>query len=177
MEYHKGVSKKPGRVTQMKGPRDYQRDQNNDSLVVELRKQINKLERKLKSVDNKKQFTAEQMDAEIRDAAKSAIEETSIRYKKKIKILESELEVVEEKLKLKEEMIEILKSKVVLKEEDLIVEKDRPKMKNVFVDPLDRKAEDGLVSYIDVENISMDEKENIQEKVDKLKLLLGNLEK
>lgn len=176
MEYNK-ERKKPGRIVQTRGPRDNQFKLENE-LITELRKQIAELESSLKKTDTTtKEFTAEQMDCEIRKAVRNSLEETKIKNEELSNTLKVELDVLKEKLSLKEEMIEILKSKTVLKEKDFVVEEDRPIMEHIFVDPLDCKAGDNLVSHIDVEDVSVDEKENIQEKVDKLRNLLGGLKK
>jgi hypothetical protein len=56
-----------------------------------------------------------------------------------------------------------------------MIESDRPQMEIVFIDPLEGDAGKGLESHIDVEEVSIEQKENIQEKVSKLKDLLGGL--
>lgn len=58
------------------------------------------------------------------------------------------------------------------KNETAVVSK-RPQMGSVFVDPLEAGAEDGLEPYINIEDISITQKENIKNKVDKLRNLLG----
>ena len=177
MEYHKDLKPKSGRLIQTKGPRDYQRAQGDDALVAELRRQIDGLECKLKSVDNGKQFTAEQMDDEIRAAAKAAIAETVVKYEGKIEEIERVLRAAEEKLALKNEIIEILKSKTTLKEEDFVIENGRPKMKNVFVDPLELGSGNELESHIKVRGVSDLKKEEVDDKIKKLKNLVGGFGK
>ena len=54
------------------------------------------------------------------------------------------------------------------------IESDRPQMETVFIDPLEDDAGEGLEAHIDVEEVSIEQKENIQDKVSKLKNLLGN---
>lgn len=54
---------------------------------------------------------------------------------------------------------------------------ERPKIQSVFIDPLETDAGAGLESHIDVEEVSVVQKENTQDKVDKLKNLLGSLKK
>lgn len=58
---------------------------------------------------------------------------------------------------------------------NVAIESDRPQMETVFIDPLEADAGDGLEAHIDVKDISITQKENIQDKVGKLKNLLGNL--
>lgn len=55
-----------------------------------------------------------------------------------------------------------------------IIESDRPQMETVFIDPLEGDAGEGLEAHIDVEEVSIEQKENIQDKVSKLKNLLGD---
>lgn len=177
MEYQKDLKSKSGRLLQTRGPRDHQYTQSDNLLVVELRKQIDKLEHRIRSVDHRKQFTAEQMDDEIRAAAKTAIEETTVKYEKEIEVLRKELKAAREKLELKGEIIEILKSKTTLREEDFIVEDDRPKMKRIFIDPLESGAGDGLKSHIKVVGVSNLTKEDTENKIEKLKNLVGSFSK
>ena len=58
---------------------------------------------------------------------------------------------------------------------NITVKSDRPQMEPTFVDPLEIDAGEGLKSHIDVEEVSVVQKENIQDKVSKLKNLLGGL--
>jgi hypothetical protein len=60
---------------------------------------------------------------------------------------------------------------------NITIEPDRPQIETVFIDPLEVGAGKGLETHIDVEEISIKQKENIQEKVSKLKDLLGALKK
>ena len=54
---------------------------------------------------------------------------------------------------------------------------DRPKIKEVFVDPLDKNAGSNLESHIDIKNSSSKEKVKMDEKVEKLRSMLGKLPK
>lgn len=56
-----------------------------------------------------------------------------------------------------------------------VIESDRPQIETVFIDPLEINAGNGLEAHIDVKGISVLEKENIQDKVGKLRNLLGKL--
>ena len=56
---------------------------------------------------------------------------------------------------------------------EISTDPDRPKMENIFVDPLDKDSGDNLESFIKVEDISKKEKEDISNKVNKLKNLIG----
>lgn len=59
--------------------------------------------------------------------------------------------------------------------QDVVVKSDRPQMETVFIDPLESDAGDGLEAHISVEDVSVIQKENIQDKVSKLRNLLGDL--
>jgi hypothetical protein len=60
---------------------------------------------------------------------------------------------------------------------NIVIESDRPQMETVFIDPLETGAGDDLEAHIDVKDISVTQKENIQDKVGKLRNLLGGLKK
>ncbi len=71
------------------------------------------------------------------------------------------------------ELIEYLKGNINIS--DVAVDKDRPKLKTEFIDPLDKSVVESLESHIDVkeEHINSDKKEKMDDKVKKLKSLLG----
>ena len=56
---------------------------------------------------------------------------------------------------------------------NITIESDRPQMETVFIDPLEGGAGEGLEAHINVKDVSVTQKENIQDKVNKLKNLLG----
>jgi hypothetical protein len=58
---------------------------------------------------------------------------------------------------------------------NITIESDRPQMETVFIDPLETNAGDGLKAHIDVEEVSVLEKEDVSEKVIKLRNLMGKL--
>ena len=117
----------------------------------------------------------------------------------KLKSQDHELISLREKLKHKEEMIQQLKEttakEVVLPEAELrdaiakaaakavaaargevVSEPDRPKMEEVFVDPLEEGAGGGIDSTnVKIEDVSISDKELMQAKVDKLKNIMGKL--
>jgi hypothetical protein len=55
------------------------------------------------------------------------------------------------------------------------IDPDRPQMEEVFIDPLELGAGSGLESHIKVEDVSIDEKEDMADKVSKLKHIMGKL--
>ena len=54
---------------------------------------------------------------------------------------------------------------------------DRPTMDPVFVDPIDTDMEEELIPHIVIKDISNEEKEDVNDKVNKLKSMLGSLKK
>jgi len=83
---------------------------------------------------------------------------------------------VEKLLKEQNKKLEELTTSVLNGQRTTIVESgdNRPKMETVFIDPLEKDAGKDLESFI-VRDISIDAKENMFEKVDKLKGMLGKL--
>jgi chromosome segregation ATPase len=91
--------------------------------------------------------------------------------------LKQSIAVLEQELAGKEETIEILKSRPAITNDGPIehIDPDRPQMEQVFVDPLEEDASDGMESNITIETIVKDEE--VDGKVDKLRDLLGSLPK
>jgi chromosome segregation ATPase len=93
--------------------------------------------------------------------------------------LKKQIAVLEQTLAGKEELIETLKTRPVIVQGTTEVEDpNRPKMEQVFVDPLEKDAGKDLKSSIniEVEDIpTTDKKEEMDDKVFKLKSLLGKL--
>ena len=105
--------------------------------------------------------------------------------KSKISKLEGELEdvndlrkqiaVLEQEITGKQELIETLKSRPAIIEGEVFTDPDRPQIEQVFVDPLEKDAGKGMKASINIETIVKDEE--VGDKVDKLKGLLGKLPK
>ena len=93
--------------------------------------------------------------------------------------LKKQIAVLEQTIAGKDEVIETLKSRpVIVSNVDGTAseELDRPKIDRVFVDPLDENASTGLKPNINVDELQILEKrDDIDEKVNKLKNLLGKL--
>jgi hypothetical protein len=140
-------------------------------------------------------FSPEQVDDEIRKAVESAVAEAAVSFKgaagknsvlamkEKIAKLEAELgdvaelkkqiAVLEQELEGKRELIETLKTRPAIINGEIITDPDRPQMEQVFIDPLEKNAGEGMKASIQVETIVKDEE--VGEKVNKLKDLLGKL--
>lgn len=227
------------------GPRDQQRrlqimDQPDSSseTVKELRNQIAILTRELATRPrfeegnevSRGEFTAEDVDKEIRVAVVGAVKETEDRLKDKISKLnnnnkgltdeidrlKSELSSVikqsdlgikdsvtgyekkianlETKIRNRDEVIDEFKSdesreinELTKKVEELTmavaaaqeiqvdIDPDRPQIEEVFVDPLEKDAGSKIEAHINIEDTSLDEKIKVDEKVNKLRDMLGKL--
>jgi len=122
----------------------------------------------------------------------------------KLKEAEGRLKLADEKIEAKDEIIEVLKKEnegggtdttelqkiieaqnkkiedltmAVVAGGDVVIEDDpdRPQIEDVFVDPLEDGSSEGLVSHIEVEDVSPEKKEDMKEKVSKLKEIMGGL--
>lgn len=120
-------------------------------------------------------------------------------YNNAISQLEDKLKLTEDRIVIKDELIETLREEKDYTIKNLIEEQtkkmeeltrsmsynqenveeyiDRPKMEDVFIDPLEEGAGKDLTPYIDIEDESIKEKEDIADKVDKLRGLVGDLKK
>lgn len=148
-------------------------------------------------------FTAEEVDEEIRKAVEQTLVEATPslqKYKLRLAELQERNDLLKDKIKEikkdnkdfdvlkkeinmlkqiivdKEELIEVLKTQPAIID-GVTVGVERPQMEQQFIDPLEKDAGRGLKSHIDIKDISYDKKENMNEKVDKLKKLVGNLPK
>ena len=115
----------------------------------------------------------------------AAITKENAEVKDKINKLESEHEdvtelkkqiaVLEQEIEGKQELIETLKTRPVILESEIFTDPDRPQMEQVFVDPLEEGAGEGMKASINIETVTKDEE--VDDKVNKLKDLLGQLPK
>ena len=86
--------------------------------------------------------------------------------------LQKQIAVLEAQLKSKDDLIDTLKSRpAIMPEGPVEPDPDRPQMEQVFVDPLEENAGEGLKSNINIETITKEE--DLNGKVDKLRDLLG----
>jgi hypothetical protein len=168
-------------------------------LIEELRSQLLKLQEQLenKLVSNSG-FTAEQVDDEIIKAVKSETVNIKAQHEIEKNNLQNKIESLEKELDHKNELIQQLKTQqpaidnnlsVLLSEtnrkieamastinfnrEETITNSDRPKMETIFVDPIEKEM--NVERHFEVEEISMNEKTQLDDKVNKLKGLLGKL--
>jgi len=170
---------------------------NLDNDVNNLKKELAEIkasvEDKVASAEKEGQATA--------SAVKEKYDKTLERKNEQIKALkeenETKIRALEDKVKMKEDLIDQLKSSggsslseeklmAMLEEklrgmalaqgaEDAVIDPDRPQMEAVFIDPLEEKDDD-VESHIKVEeDVSITKKEEMSDKVSKLKNLLGSL--
>lgn len=195
IRYNKEFVSKDRRILS-RGPRDQQRKQNeittdNSALVNELRSQIKKLQSQLQNT-----YTTEQVNEEVLKAIKDETINLKEKYNKRINNLTLELRTKDNEIKLlKKQLSELSDNKVTTllteankKIEDMskritvggghiteVPESDRPKMETIFVDPTEDKA--GMEKHIKVKDVSVTKKEQMEDKVGKLKKLMGKLPK
>jgi len=89
--------------------------------------------------------------------------------------LKKQIAVLEQELVGKDEMVEMLKTRPAILEGEIFTDPDRPKMEQVFVDPLEEGAGEGMKASIHIETVVKEDE--VGDKVDKLKSLLGHLPK
>lgn len=93
--------------------------------------------------------------------------------------LQKQIAVLEQSLAGKEELIETLKSKPMIINGQIVDgeldDPDRPKMEQVFVDPLEKDSGEGLKSNIRTKELTSNDDSDVGDKVNKLKNLLGGL--
>lgn len=192
--YNKEFKPKDRRVMPS-GPRDRQIKQvsqisNSDQslLINELRSQIFKLQEQLENRSNTTSgYTAEQVDEEIIKAVKSETEKlrTQHEYEKNNlqHIIDSKDEIIQH-LKssqnnnsgIKEDKIASIileATKNLSSNSEVLVKSDRPRMETVFIDPIEENS--NIERHFVVEEISVDNKIQLNDKENKLKGLLGKL--
>jgi chromosome segregation ATPase len=199
VRYKKEHIKSNGRRLVGGGPRDLQKQQQQfterSDIINELKNEIIKLTEEVQR-EPSGDYTGEQMDDEIRSAVSNAIEglgEEIKNYRKQekqffvdLKEKDEELEKVKDKhskeikslLKEHNEKLEKLTTSIIKSGERDVEdyqENDRPKIEAVFIDPLEKDAGKALEPFLDVKDISTNEKENMFDKVNKLKDILGKL--
>ena len=198
MLYKKEHVKPDGRRLVSGGPRDAQKRLENPTVAIqELKKEIKRLSDELRERPVIGGFTGEQMDEEIRKVVSESIKNIKETTSKEIKELKSKLKKSKENeetllkklediekakndnitklLKEQVEKLENLSIPTTIKYEEILVDTGRPQIEADFIDPLEKYAGEGLELHINVEDVPSNEKEDVFEKVDKLKQLIGGL--
>ena len=184
MEYKKRYQKKDGRILTGGGPRDQNRRINTIDTPVTVVKEV------VTQQPSTIMFTGEEVDNKIINAVKD------------INLKVKELELINKNLterindlnlsikdkdgiinnltgmnnKFSDTISKFHSNGKIIESEDDTIDIDRPVMESTFVDPIESK-EDDLVSHIIVKDISNEEKEDVSDKVNKLKNMLGSLKK
>jgi hypothetical protein len=197
VRYDKNIPSKKNRLLSTSGPRDIQRRQMLDaqsgivdglkSQVVILQEQVNK---SLTSVRSDGQYTAEQVNDAVINAVKSEVASLKAKYESKLKELEAENKILREtniRLSSRPEngnnLTEAQLQKIIStamaqvsdnKQIDMLEEDKRPKIETVFIDPADNRTVNNVeVCITTTEDSSA--KENMNDKINKLKGILGSL--
>ena len=193
LTYNKEFRSKDQRVAPS-SPRDRQIKQvsqisNYDQslLIEELRSQIMKLQEQLESkLTSTGGYTAEQVDNMIIETVKSETENLKAQHiheKNNLHhIIESKEEIIKQLKEnynnnsgLTEERIVALLSEATKNlslNSEILVKSDRPTMETIFVDPIEKEM--NVEKHFEVE-VSINEKIQLDDKVNKLKGLLGKL--
>ncbi len=162
------------------------------AVANELRNQITHLTQELmKKEKSSAEFTAEEVDDEIRKAVSGAVKETQDNTKHELSKLttrnvelEKELTVINATLQSKEirdtealtrRIEELTRAVAASKDSDIGLDPDRPQMEEIFIDPLSKDSGKNLESHVDIKDSTSKEKVNVDVQVDKLKNLLGKL--
>ena len=183
-------NKKKGRVVYGGGPRDLQRKQQQtavqpvsspefyETIIKDLKDQLKVVTEEVMkrgNVDPSKKFTAEEFDEELTKQVGSMIKDLD-KAKKEVKELSNKVISLEAKLEAKDEVISALKSRTVGEGEVFVEDKDRPEMKTAFIDPTEA-GQNRMESHIKVEEESITAKADIDDKVNKLKNLIGSVKR
>lgn len=180
LTYNKEFVSKDRRLS-TSGPRDRQLKQtlvsNNtlDSDIINaLRSQIADLQSKL-SVDR-----VGYTDDQVNDLIYKAVKEQTTVLLEKINTLEMLVSSLRDVISAKDDALSAMKSHIdsnklttVLSDIDSVAV-GRPVMDSVYVDPLETNSDSGMTSFIDVDSQAGDANSLVNNKVNKLKNLLGN---
>lgn len=166
-------------------------------LIKKIKEKENNLSKQIKELTKGKNEVVVVEQQKFKKRFDIKTEELEEKYNNKISVLEDRLKLTEERVEIKEEQIKELKEekdstiKKLLEEQNRKMEEltknislkelgvddpDRPKMESVFIDPLEADAGEGLESHIEIEehdDVSITKKKKMQDKVDKLKDLVG----
>ena len=165
-------NKKPkDRILFSSGPRDLQRKQlQKNEVHVEL---LESLQSQIKLLKKQLEQTSIS-DSKLNDEIAAAIKDETSKYKEQIIKLENENTRLKDSVQNKDILIEQLKN---LKSSVDNVEEDvgyayRPKIETTLIDPIEKDLA-GAESHIKIEQLTLKGKDNMSDKVSKLKKLLG----
>ena len=197
MQYNKNVPNKKNRLLSTSGPRDIQRRQMLDaqsdivdglkSQVVILQEQVNK---SLSTVRPDGQYTAEQVNEAVISAVKSEVDSLKAKYESTIRELTNENKILREtNIRLSgrtennnitdvqlQKMLSTAVAQITENKQVDVIDNSRPKIETVFIDPSENKSAANVETHIIVKEDSS-AKENMNNKINKLKGILGSLPK
>lgn len=169
-----------------------------EPLLVESKRREKELNIRVRELKNKLGASLIEEKDTHKKELKKALKDMESRYNKTISSLEDRLRLTEDKVVERETQLEELKAerdntiKKMLGEhtkkleelaKTISIEKlgvddpDRPKIEDVFIDPLESGAGSDLEPHVEIEDISVDEKGDMKGKVDKLRDLIGSFAK
>lgn len=170
LTYNKKSSK--DRLILPRGPRDLQRRQlqqadvgsSKTELLDSLRAQIKLLQEQLKS--------STVSDKELNDEIATVIKKETAKHIERINILENENILLKTKIENSEILIEQLKQIKVADAKQVTIDTERPKIEESFIDPIEKDF-NNVESHIETKETVGMSKEDVVDKVGKLKKLLG----
>ena len=183
-------NKRKERILYGGGPRDLQRKQQNqtgqavsnpefyENTIKDLKDQLKIVTEEVMrrgNADPSKKFTAEEFDEELVKQVGTIMTDFE-KANKENKELKNKLISLEAKLEAKDEVISALKSRTVGEGEVFVEDSDRPEMETAFIDPTEQ-GKNILKSHITVNDISITAKEEVDEKINKLKNLIGSVKR
>jgi len=171
IKYNKSKGTKD-RLILPRGPRDLQRRQLQQASVEEpkaellesLRAQIKLLQAQLDS--------NVVSDKELNDEIATVIKKETAKHKERINELETENSILKSTIQNSEILIEQLKQIKIADSKLEVVDVERPKIEEAFIDPIEKDF-DSVESHIETKETIGMSKEDVVDKVSKLKKLLG----
>lgn len=172
LTYNKKSNK--DRLILPRGPRDLQRrqlqqanvDEPQTELLESLRAQIKLLQNQLDS--------SAVSDKELNDEIADVIKKETAKHRERINVLENENSVLKSTIQNSEILIEQLKQIKIADSKLEMVDTERPKIEEAFIDPIERDF-DNVESHIETKETVGMSKKDVTDKVGKLKKLLGKV--
>lgn len=167
--------------------------------VEELKKVNTELSNNVTSLNSREVGLLSEIKS-IKSDNKVLLDKVDSKYRGIMDRLNSKIESLNKTIEAKDEIIKVLKnrdlegaisgddlaglikdqnekierlSEAVASGDDFVSDPDRPKMEEIIIDPLEKDAGKGLKSHITVKKSESDKKDDVQDKVKKLKGLLG----
>ena len=171
-------NKKPkDRILFSSGPRDLQQKQLQKSTTNDVSAEL------LESLQSQIKLLKEQLeqttisDSKLNDEIADTIKNETRKYKEQLVELESENIRLKDSIQNKDILIEQLRNLKSLENVKTTTEDkdpDRPEIETKLIDPVEKDL-GGAESHIKIEQLTLKEKDNMSDKVGKLKKLLGKM--